>query len=617
MSKLQSGIYHIIAKEYEGETLPLEVEIKDNKIVRITPKKEMTPGGLEEAVFTRLPKQIIDEQSLEVDAISGASHSRRGLLNAIEQVITQAGGSAKNFHRQTKPVDHISKEQEKSNNLKSDVSFRMKEYDFWRQIPEEVFKEIDVDFLIVGAGISGLAAAVQAGSEGIDSLVIEKNGFVAGNGGGVEGIFGINTKMQKEVGIHAEKEKIIAKEAEMGQYRVDGSFWVDLVNNSAENIDWLVKQGVQLTKVDDYHGTCMFPTFHWFKGGFASKGYVPFMKKRADKLGVKFLLETSAKSIIFEDNKVKGVYAQTPEGMLKINAKATLLATGGVGHNAALIEKQGWSTKNLHYCSMPSNTGDGYQIAMSLGAKDMLRESPEFMMNYIQALPHEGVHLYLDPINGFMSLPSGGPVVWVNQNGKRFVNENVKKYNLLYQRMAIGATKVTYQIFNQRIYDELTKNVPNAKEILAEGVEVNEGNSLFKADTIEALAKAVNLPEETFAETMYKYNKFAHNKRDEEFAKDAAMLVPIEEGPFYIARLDPSNLIGIGGVGSNQNFEVINDKFERINGLYIAGMDSTMQYRNVYTITLGGSACSHNVNSGRHAAMNAKKYIEATFTMNS
>lgn len=33
--------------------------------------------------------------------------------------------------------------------------------------------------------------------------------------------------------------------------------------------------------------------------------------------------------------------------------------------------------------------------------------------------------------------------------------------------------------------------------------------------------------------------------------------------------------------------------------------------RSVYTITLGGSACAHSVNSGRHAAMNAKKYIDS------
>ncbi|MGZ1318413.1 FAD-binding protein [Lactobacillus delbrueckii subsp. bulgaricus] len=82
----------------------------------------------------------------------------------------------------------------------------------------------------------------------------------------------------------------------------------------------------------------------------------------------------------------------------------------------------------MHYCSMPSNTGDGYKMAMAAGARDMLVESPEFMMNYIMALPHEGVHLYIDPINGFMSLPSGGPTVFVDQDGRRFVNENAKKY---------------------------------------------------------------------------------------------------------------------------------------------------------------------------------------------
>ena len=433
---------------------------------------------------------------------------------------------------------------------------------------------------------------------------------MAGNGGGVEGIFGINTKMQKAAGIHAEKEDIISKEAELGQYRADGSFWVDLINNSADNIDWLVNLGVQLTKVDDYHGTCMFPTFHWFKGGFASVGYVPYMKKKADELNVKFLLETSATSIIEENGTVKGVYAKTPDGYIKINAKATLLATGGVGHNPELIEKQGWSTKNIHYCSMPSNTGDGYQMAMSVGAMDMLKESPECMMNYIQAFPHEGIHLYLDPINGFMSLPSGGPVVFVNQDGRRFVNENVKKFNLIYQRMAIKATKVTYEIFTQRIFDELTKNVENADKILAKAVKENEGNSLFKANSIYELAEKVNLPSETLVNTVNDYNSFCDNGKDLEFNKDQDMLISMKEGPYYIARLDPSNLIGLGGIGSNRKFEVINNDFEKIPGLYASGMDSTMQYRDVYTITLGGSACAHNVNSGRQAAKNAEKYIQ-------
>lgn len=603
MAGLKSGTYKVIAQGYEDNSTPIEVKVADGKITEIHAEKKITVGSLEEAVFTRIPEKIIQEQTLNVDTLTGASFSSRGLIEAVADVIKRAGGNLKDY--QIGAEGPVEKKKVTESRVNEDVN-----YAEWREVPTNVNKEINTDFLIVGAGISGLAAAVQAASEGLETTVIEKNAFVAGNGGGVEGIFGINTEMQKKAGIHAEPEEIIAREQELGQYRADGSFWVDLVSHSAENIDWLIDQGVQLTKVDDYHGTCAFPTFHWFKGGFASEGYVPFMKKRADELGVKFILESSATSVIYDNDKVNGIYADTPEGTLKINAKATLLATGGVGHNDKLIAKQGWKTENLHYCSMPSNTGDGYMMAMSLGAKDMLMESAEFMMNYIQALPHEGVHLYIDPINGFMSLPSGGPVAWVNQDGVRLVNENVKKDNLLYQRMAIGSTKVTYEVFNQAIYDQITQNVPGAEKILADAVKTNEGSSLFESNTFEGLAEAVGLPVDTFVETMHRYNRFAHNGKDEEFNKEKEMLVPIENGPLYIARLDPSNLIGIGGVGSNRNFEVINDNFDKIPGLYISGMDSTMQYRSVYTITLGGSACAHNVNSGRHAAMNAKKYVE-------
>ncbi len=602
MKNLTSGTYQVVAHEYENEQMPIKVEISNNKISKIMTQKAMIPGSLEETVFTKIPKEIINEQSLSVDAISGATHSVNGLLDAVEKVIEQAGGN---------PQDFKTEADQKVVPLEVNTKKRLdNSYSFWRKKPNHIIKEYSTDFLIVGAGISGLAAAVQARQLKMDTIVIDKNGFVAGNGGGVEGIFGINTKMQQAAGIHAEKEDIIAKEAELGQYRADGSFWVDLINNSAANIDWLVNLGVQLTKVDDYHGTCMFPTFHWFKGGFASVGYVPYMKKKADELNVKFLLETSATSIIEKNGSIKGVYAKTPNGYIKINAKATLLATGGVGHNPDLLEQQGWSTKNIHYCSMPSNTGDGYQMAMSVGAKDMLKESPEFMMNYIQAFPHEGVHLYLDPINGFMSLPSGGPVIFVNQDGRRFVNENVKKYNLLYQRMAIKATKVSYEIFTQEIFDKLTQNVAKADEILAKALKENEGNSLFKANSIAELAEKVNLPSDVLVKTVNDYNSFCDNGKDLEFNKDQDMLISMKEGPYYIARLDPSNLIGLGGIGSNRKFEVINNDFEKIPGLYASGMDSTMQYRDVYTITLGGSACAHNVNSGRQAAKNAEKYIQ-------
>lgn len=259
---------------------------------------------------------------------------------------------------------------------------------------------------------------------------------------------------------------------------------------------------------------------------------------------------------------------------------------------------------------MPSNTGDGYQMAMSVGAQDMLQESPEFMDNYIQALPTNR----LTKMASETMIAEGGPVIWVNQNGRRIVNENITSYNMLYQHMKIKATKNTYVVFNKKIWDQFAKvallKKPEPDEILANAVKKNRGNSLFEENSIEALAKDVGIPGDTLVKTVSDYNDFCHEGRDHEFNKEKADLVPIEDGPYYIGRLDNSNLVGLGGIGENNNFEVINENFNAIPGLYATGADSTMQYRSAYTITLGGSACAHSVNSGRHAVMNAKKYID-------
>ncbi|WP_103660657.1 FAD-dependent oxidoreductase [Lactobacillus sp. HT06-2] len=597
---LKDGNYEVIAKVYNGEELPLIVKVENGKLTAIQSKEKLADTNLNKAVIDTLSHEISRTQSLGVDAVSGASYSSAGIISAVKDVVVKAGGEITDSEIQT------------SGTPKYDAAERTntEDYSNWKEVPEKIIDEIDTDLVIVGSGIAGLAAAVQAGELGLKTTVLEKNSFVAGNAGGVEGIFGINTKMQKAAGITTEPEKIIAKEMELAQYRVDGSFWTDLVYNSSKNIDWLVKNGVQLTKVNDYSGICQFPTFHWFKDGVAASGYVPYMKKQADKYGVKFMLDTPAYSIIYDGKRVKGVYAKSKDCFIKVNAKATIFATGGVGHNAKLIAKQGWKTKNIKFLSMPSNTGDGYQMARAVGAKDMLLESPEFMDNYIQALPTNR----LTKMAPETMIAGGGPEIWVNQNGRRIANENISSYNMLYQHMPIKSTQVTYTIFNKEIWDQCAKvallKEPDPDEILENAVKKNRGNSLYKADTIEGLAKAVNIPADTLVETVQRYNEFCHNSRDEEFNKEKQCLVPIEKGPFYIGRLDNSNLVGLGGIGENNNFEVIDEDFNTIPGLYAAGADSTMQYRDVYTITLGGSACAHSVNSGRHAAMNAKKYME-------
>lgn len=486
----------------------------------------------------------------------------------------------------------------------------MVNYKNWVETPDNVIDTIQTELLIVGSGISGLAAAVQGGQDGLDVTVIEKNGFVGGNGVGVEGIMGVGTDMQKEADIYFEPYDVVENEMSQAQYAADGSLWINLINNSNDNIEWLLEQGVEFDRVDDYHGTCTLPTFHWFKGQFASIGYVPHMERKSKELGAEILLDHSATSIIEEDGIVKGVYAKNKDGYVKIEAGAVILATGGIAGDADLIELAGLDTEGMVQTGMPGSTGDGFKMAKAVGGKDMLIENCALLMNYIQAFPHDMVKLYLDPLNGMMGVPSGGPFLWVNQEGDRFVNENIKEKNLMYQSMSIITNPASYTVFNQAIFEKFTEEIEDAQEVLQESVETNEGNSLYKSDTIEGLAEAVNIPVDEFVETVEHYNELCEERHDSDFGKKAEYMVAIDEGPYYIARLDLNYVVGIGGIGTNKRFEVLSEDNEVIPGLYSTGMDSAPQYRHVYTINMGGSACAHTVNSGRNSAKTAYKYIK-------
>jgi len=152
-NKLTDGVYDVVAKGYEGNDTKLKVTVANHKIEQIVPKKEIVPNSLEDAVFTQIPRQIINNQTLDVDALTGASHSSKGLLDAVSEVIKQAGGIPDEF----KSGKRLSK------NISTATAEKDEKYSDWLRKPAHIDKRMDTDFLIIGAGISGLAAAVLDG----------------------------------------------------------------------------------------------------------------------------------------------------------------------------------------------------------------------------------------------------------------------------------------------------------------------------------------------------------------------------------------------------------------------------------------------------------------------
>lgn len=468
--------------------------------------------------------------------------------------------------------------------------------------PESVAAEYSYDVVIVGGGISGLAAAVQAGESGLNAILIEAGASVGGNGNGVEGIFGCNTSAQKELGIpELDAGQIIRHELSSSQYFPNGVLWTDLVNASVENYEWLKEQGVGFSgRVDAYGG--LYDTMHWFEGDMAAVGYVPPMKEKAESYGVQIMVKTPGKSLIVKDGAVVGIYAQQEDGSyIRINANAVVLATGGFGYNNEMLKRWGFNLDHLTKLGNPLNNGDGINMALAVGAQDCIDDACFLAAPDIDGIFGKG--------DAGGKLGFGGPFLWVNPDGDRFVNEDLVTENLMITYMPAIEQRNFYCVVDSVVLNAVLdgpRSVTAATERDAfeeffSAVEECPSDNIYQADTVEELAGKFNMKPEVLVNAVDRYNAMCDQGHDTDFGKDPSMLLPLREAPFYMFRMDPGVMVAIGGLGTNRDMQVVNDDGAAIPGLYAIGTDGVRLYRRVYPINIGATCCANNVNSGRRA----------------
>lgn len=462
--------------------------------------------------------------------------------------------------------------------------------------PTDIADTLEADVLVVGLGMSGLAACVQAALNGAKVVGIEKTNATGGNGIGVEGIFAVGSSLEVAQGIQIDPAEIVRGELEASQCAADGSLWIDLVHNSGDNIDWLIEQGVEFSGlVDDYYGNSAYPDFHWFDGNVASKGYIPHMTDKATELGVEMLFEAPAISLIQAgDGSITGAYAKSAErGTLQINAKSVILATGGWAQNKDYVAQRGFIYDNIRYGGTDGHDGDGITMASAVGARNFVSSSTFNSTNTIGDFPYKSTFIW--------NAGGGGTCLFVNENAERFVNEDFAINNFELQSVPAMTQRQIYTVFDRAILEDWLAEAPD--ELAT--VDSSTDEALAKADTIAEAASAIGLDADTLAATVEQYNKLVSSGTDTDFGKANVYLKPIEKAPFYVGKLTQELLVGIGGVETNRFGQALDEKKEPISGLYAVGTDGCMLYRNIYTINVGGTCNANNINSARAAANHA------------
>lgn len=474
----------------------------------------------------------------------------------------------------------------------------------------------EADIVVVGGGGAGMSAAVEAASKGAKVILLEKAGYLGGNTNFAEGIFAVESVLQKELGITTNKKEILETEYEFQNYKVNSKLWQEMVDISAENISWLLDMGVDF---DTVTSPCEGEeTWHVYsRQGELEHGasMIQVMKEKAEDLGVEILLSTPATELIKEGDHITGVKATQEDGKeLTINAKAVILATGGFGANPEMVDElTNLDVSQIAYRGVETTTGDGINMARKVGAYP-----DDNTTVCMLAVTLDGKSIYSEMSAAAAMEPTN---LWVNQDGERYVHEDILNHHTRVANALLSQDK-TFSIMDSSSIDSLVNDgcifgyamfVPAGKKLTELEDEIdkalaNNDPDVIKADTLEELAEKMGVDVKTLTATVDQYNTYCKNGEDEQYGKDPAYLREVKTGPFYAFKLAANSLNTMGGIRINVKCEVLDQDKQPLKGLYAAGMDVSGYSGETYGIVAPGSDQGIAVSTGRISARNAVDY---------
>lgn len=291
-------------------------------------------------------------------------------------------------------------------------------------------------------------------------------------------------------------------------------------------------------------------------------------------------LSTAFKDFIMGKGRVIGIIVERDGQELKIEAKkGVVLSSGGFSHNQILREKYLPSPTNAAWTSSPEGqTGDilepGVKIGATLDLMDKVWGAPS-------VIDPQGHPFFLVADRGVPNM------IVVDSAGKRFVNEAAPYHEFvdtMYKHQEVTQQAVPSWILidasakSRYIFTGLFPGQAFPKSWFEHGVAKS-------AETIEELAKQMEVPAENLVATVNRFNDFARNGHDDDFYRgDSAYdnyygdptlpnpnLAEIKKAPFYALRLYPGDIGTKGGLVVDEYARVIKENGEPIEGLYASG----------------------------------------------
>ncbi|MDA1095458.1 MAG: FAD-dependent oxidoreductase [Acidobacteria bacterium] len=471
------------------------------------------------------------------------------------------------------------------------------------------------DFVTIGAGVSGLAAAISALDHGASVIMVDENFDIGGHGmvsGGLVHLGGGHS-MQRKHGVQDSAEKVyqdwVRPDHPLARYN-DRDLVRAFADENAPTFEWLVENGVVF--MDQMAGPQMastvarqVPTVQWpnkaeIVTSVASRrgsGLVRALDVSARKKGARILLHHKMVSIIRESptsGRVLGITVTHEGRTLNIQArKGALVATGGHSNNINLRRTfDPRLTEEYFVAGDPYSrkSGDGEIAAMAVGAalwgtsnqtnqaERCLQKAAHIGTRFGYASlrwPADSKIFHLIRGSGLTGVDWANAIM-VNQSGRRFFDETVNSYDFIAAAMADSGDPSKrngggpiWAIFDAEAVQR-QKWDPKPPNVDLDGY-------FFAADSIDHLARKIVNPYQSrpiapavLEETVRRYNAFVETGKDEDFGK-AAPFFKVQTPPFYAAWSTPLIHDSYTGLRTNASAQVIDTRGQVIPGLYCAG----------------------------------------------